>query len=275
MAKTPLVTDVQEETYNTGVVRKKAEQQPQAMRVAARRDEVKHLPDIDVKKVSSEGIKADYPSQEGAWTELSSTKTAPLMQEAAQSESSKAPLESVIQEEADNTTVVWEREKQKSQAVQVAAEGPEAERFQEKDVKKIFHVESKASGSSRKGTPIEVSLVIRREQQPDIIGAASDTETPQVQETKIRERLMEREQSIDHLLPRLREVIERAGGEVVSVEYEEGTHIPQSVRVEIPAEKIDMLQNDLKELGELHGSLSGPTGEVMEILPIRIRLLTP
>jgi hypothetical protein len=86
---------------------------------------------------------------------------------------------------------------------------------------------------------------------------------------------LERDKSIDDLLQELREIIERAGGEVVSVEYEEGTHIPESVHVEIPAKQISIFQNDLQALGELHGAPIGPTGEDEGVLPIRIRLLTP
>ena len=86
---------------------------------------------------------------------------------------------------------------------------------------------------------------------------------------------LETDIGIEHLLPRLREVIERAGGKVVSVEYEAGTHVLESVHAEIPAKQIGIFQNDLQTLGELHGLPIGATGKAKEVLPIRIRLATP
>lgn len=280
IAKTPLVTDVQEETSNTGVVRKKAEQQPQAMRVAARGDEAKHLPDIDVKKVASEGIKTDPPSREGGPIERSSMKMVPSAQEPILSKTSspkiaKAPLETGMKE-AEDVGAVWERIKTEPQnSVQTIVQKDEAISLSDNPVKRITHMNETAGHSSWKGGLIELSLVIERERQLDITRAALDMEASQVQETKMRERLMERELSIEDLLPRLREVIERAGGEVVSVEYKEGTKIPQSVYAEIPAEQIGVFQNDLQTLGILHGAPIAPSGEDNDILPIRIRFLTP
>ena len=218
------------------------------------------------------------------------TKMAPLVQEPTQSDSSphkmaKAPLGTGVQEEVYSTGVVREKAKPKPQAVQAVAQKDEARRLPDNAVKKVAHVETKAYHPSRKGAPIELSLVIEREQPTDIFGATSEMETPQARETKMRRTLtmgeavpttqLERDKSIDHLLPQLREVIERAGGELISVEYEEGTHIPESVHVEIPARQIGIFQKDLQALGELHGLPISPTGEDKEILPIQIRLLTP
>jgi hypothetical protein len=219
------------------------------------------------------------------------TRMPSSVQEPIQSESSpprlvKPPLETGVQEEADNTEIAWERVKPKLQTgAQAVAQKDEAIGLPDNAVKRIAHVGKKADHSLQKGCLIELSLVIKGKQQTDIIRAASDVEAPQAQETKMKRRLtmgepvpatqLERDRSIEHLFPRLREVTERAGGEVVSVEYEEGTNIPESVRVEIPAKQIGIFQNDLQALGELHGTPIGPTEEGEEVLPIRIRLVTP
>jgi hypothetical protein len=109
-------------------------------------------------------------------------------------------------------------------------------------------------------------------------------EIPQAQEMKVKRTLtmgesisadqQEGDETMNQLPPRLREVIKRAGGEVVSVEYEEGTHILKFINVEIPSEQIGMFKNDLQTLGELHGTPISSIGEE-EVFPIRIRLLTP
>ena len=132
---------------------------------------------------------------------------------------------------------------------------------------------------------MELSLVLEKAQPTDAFGAASPMETLQVRDMKVKKQLTMEEpvptdqlavdKSMNQLLPQLREVIERAGGEVVSVEYDEATHILESVHVEIPAEQIGMFQNDLQSLGELHGTPISSTGEDEEVLPIRIKLLTP
>ncbi len=279
MAKAPLETGAREDTYSSRALREKAEPKLQGVQVVAERSEAKRFPDNGVKKIARIETKTDSASPEGAWTELSPTKTAPLMKESIQSESSPprlakaVPLATGTQAQADNT------------GMQAVLQKDEVKSVSNNAVKRITLTETKADHPSRKGGPIELSLVIERERQPDIIRTASDMEAPQAQETKMRGRVtmgepipttqLEIEISIEHLLSRLNEVVERAGGEVVSVEYEKGTHIPQSVCVEIPAEKIDIFQSALQALGELHGSPSGPLEEDEEVLPIRIRLITP
>lgn len=294
MAKAPLERSVQEEAFSSGALREKAKSKPQAMQVIVEETKTKRLPDNGVNKIAHVETRADHPSRKEASTGLTLAKTASSVQESIQSESSplktaKAPSESGMQEEADSTGVVWERARPKSQTgMQTILQKDEAKSLSDNAVRRTTHTETKADHPSQKGDLIELSLVIERERQPDIIRAASDMEAPQAQETKVRRRLTmgepvpttqlereKRETSIEQLLPRLSEVTERAGGEVVSVEYEEETHIPESMRVEIPAEQIGIFQNDLQTLGTLHGAPIVPTGEDNEILPIRIRLLTP
>jgi hypothetical protein len=218
------------------------------------------------------------------------TKMTPLMQEPIQSESSprkmaKAPLETGVQEEANSTGVVREKAKPKPQVVPVFAQRDEAKHLEDSGVKKIAPVETRADHTSRKGTPIELSLVIERVQPTDSLRVTSDMEASQARETKVKRTLtavqavptphVERDRGIEQLLPRLTEIVERAGGKVVSVEYAGETHTPEFVHVEVPAKQISIFQNDLQALGELHGLTIGPTGEDEEVFPIRIRLLTP
>jgi len=291
MAKSPLVNGTQEEVLDTETVREKAKQQPQAVRVAAKGDEAKRLPDNGAKEVASGETMSGPSPQEGDPIELSQKRMATPMQEPIRSQISppkmaKAPLETGVQGEADNAGVVKEWMKPISQAVQQVAQKDEAINLPDNVMKKIAHVGTKADQPLRKGVPIELSLVIERVQSTQAFEVTSAMEAPhRAQETKVGRTLTvrevapttqpEREKSIEQILPRLREVIERTGGELVSVEYEEGTHIPESVYVEIPAEEIGKFQIDLQELGELHGALIDPMGEAELIMPIRIDLLTP
>jgi hypothetical protein len=291
MAKTPLVNGTQEEVLDTEIVREKAKQQPQAMRAAAERDEAKRLPDNGAKEVASGGTMSGPPPQEGDPIERSQKRTAASMQEPIRSEISppkmaQAPLETDVQGEADNAGVVKEWVKPNPQAVQQVAQKDEITSLPNNVMKKIAHVGTKADQPLRKGAPIELSLVIERGRSTQAFEVSSAMEAPhRAQDSKMGRTLTvrevapttqpEREKSIEQILPRLREVIERTGGELVSLEYEEGTRILQSVHVEIPAEEIGKFQSDLQALGELHGVLMDPMGEDERIVAIRIDLLTP
>ena len=291
MAKAPLANGTQEEVLDTEIVREKAKPKSQTVQVIAEETEAKRLTENGVKDFAQVETRADHASREGTPIELSSRKVATSVQESTQSKSSppglaKASLETGMQGEADNTGVVKEWMKPKPQAVQQVAEKDEAISLPDNAVKRITHMGTKADHPLRKGGLIELSLVIDRVQSHRAFESTSDMEASRrAQETEMKKTLttgevvptiqLEREKSIEHLLPRLREVIENVGGEVVSVEYEEETHIPDSVLVEIPAEQVGIFQNNLQALGELHGAPISPTGEDEEIIPIRIKLLTP
>jgi hypothetical protein len=281
VAKAPLDADVQEETYSFRVVREKAKQTTQTVRVVAQKNEAE-LPPNNAAKEMALMETADHPSREGDSVERSLKKAAPPVKKSARSESTPprmadVPLETGMQKEADDTGSVWERVKPKPQTIQIVAQKDEAMSLPDNAVKKITHVETKADDFSRKEAPIELSLVIEGMQSTHTLESTSDMEAPRARETRERIGLTIEgaAPTTQLLLPRLREIIERSGGEVVSEKYEEGTPIPEFVYVEIPAEQISMFQNDLQALGELHGTPIDHTGEGNGVLLIQIRLITP
>ncbi len=283
MAKTPLRTGVQEEADSSRTIKEKAKPMPQAAQAVAQKDEENRLLNNAVKEIAQVETKTDYSSREGGAIELSNMKDIPPVQKSTQLESppkmAKAPLGTGLQEETDNTGVVWERVRPKLQAtVQAVVQKDDAINLSHNDLKKISHVDAKADHPSWKGAPIELSLVMKRVQSDHALEATSDMEASKRTREMKRNRTLNMEEVVpttQHLLPRLNEIIERTGGEVVAVEYKEGNHTPEFVYIEIPAEQIDIFQNDLQTLGELHGAPISPTGKDEDILSIRIKILTP
>jgi len=190
----------------------------------------------------------------------------------------------VAHDQDDKVRLAQETEKAKSKPSatrydEMIVEKDETENLVGDGLKEGTYQGISMESAREKRAPIELSFVMKKVKSTEVFRTTSDTEAPQAQETKMRRTLtvpttqLERDRNIDDLLPKLREIIERAGGEVVSVEYEEGTHIPESVHVEIPAKQFDAFHNDLKDLGDLQAMPISLVGEEKEILPIRIRLL--
>ncbi len=143
----------------------------------------------------------------------------------------------------------------------------------------------KKTGTERplgKGPPIEWVLVTKRMPSPELYEAAAEMETAPAGEGKMRRTLvmreiaakgqLERDKRGDDFLPKLKEVLQRVGGKVVSIEFEEQVNMPKSIQVEIPAEELDTFQNHLEELGDLEGAPISLAGQEQETFLVRIRL---
>jgi len=67
--------------------------------------------------------------------------------------------------------------------------------------------------------------------------------------------------------------IETARGKVLTVDYNQQTGRPESIDAELPAERISLLYEKLKELGDLQVSPETPTEKDSELVHVKIRLI--
>jgi hypothetical protein len=151
-------------------------------------------------------------------------------------------------------------------------------------VEQVVYRKPATERPSGKGRPIEWVLVTKRIPSPELYEATTEMETAPTEEGKMRGTLamretaakapLERDKRDDDILPKLKEILERLGGKVVSIEFEERANIPKSVQVEISAEGLDTFQNHLKELGDLESAAISLAGQDQETLSVRIRLFT-
>jgi hypothetical protein len=132
---------------------------------------------------------------------------------------------------------------------------------------------------------IELALVIGRERRPEAVALGATMETAPAPKKKVRRSMTMRQavppakpgrdEDIDAFLSELKGLIGHVGGEVVSVEYNKETNRAESIHAEIPAKQINTFYNKLKELGELQTLPKPVTGKEQEVLPVRIRLVSP
>ncbi len=151
-------------------------------------------------------------------------------------------------------------------------------------VKQVVYEKTGRAQPSGKRPPIEWILITKRMPSPELYEATAETETAPAGEGKMRRTLVMRETAAkaqlvrnkrdDDILPKLKEVLERIGGKVVSIEFGEQANMPKSVQVKIPAEELGTFQNHLKELGDLESDPTSLAGQEQKTLSIRIRLFT-
>jgi hypothetical protein len=130
---------------------------------------------------------------------------------------------------------------------------------------------------------IELALVMKKEIRPESLAPGAAMEVAPSSKKKMRRSLVlpqaappakpERDEDVDDSLSKLTKLIELVGGEVVSIEYDEQTNAPASIRAQIPASQIHTFYNKLKELGDLRTPPEAVTGKGQEVLPVSIRLL--
>ena len=130
---------------------------------------------------------------------------------------------------------------------------------------------------------IELALVMKKEIRPESLAPGAAMEAAPTPKKKMRRSLAlpqaapsakpDRDEEVDDSLSKLTKLIELVGGEVVSVEYDEPTKAPASIRAQIPASQIHTFYNKLKELGDLQTPPEAVTGKEHEVLPVSIRLL--
>ena len=130
---------------------------------------------------------------------------------------------------------------------------------------------------------IELALVMKKEIRPESLAPGAAMEAAPTPKKKMRRSLAlpqaapsakpERDEEVDDSLSKLTKLIELVGGEVVSVDYDEQTKAPASIRAQIPASQIHTFYNKLKELGDLQTPPEAVTGKEHEVLPVSIRLL--
>ncbi len=130
---------------------------------------------------------------------------------------------------------------------------------------------------------IELALVMKKEIGPKASAPGAAMEVAPATKKKIDRSLAlpqaapsakpERDEKVDDSLLKLTRLIELVGGEVVSLQYDEDTHTPESIWAEIPAKQIDTFYNKLKELGDLLTPSEAFAGKGEAVLPVHIRLL--
>jgi hypothetical protein len=130
---------------------------------------------------------------------------------------------------------------------------------------------------------IELAFVMKKEIGPEALAPGAAMEATPAPKKKIDRSLAlpqaapsakpERDEEVDDSLLKLTRLIELVGGEVVSVQYDEETNTPESIRAEIPAKQMDTFYNKLKELGDLLTPHKTVTAKEEEVLPVCIRLL--
>ena len=151
-------------------------------------------------------------------------------------------------------------------------------------VKQVVYKKTGTEQPSGKKPPIEWVLVTKRMPSPEFYEATAEMETAPVGKERMRRTAvmretaakaqLERNRRDDDILPRLKALLERVGGKVVSIEFEEQSNMPKSVQVEIPAEELNTFQNHLNELGDLESAPISLAGQEQETLQVRIRLYT-
>ncbi len=149
-------------------------------------------------------------------------------------------------------------------------------------MKQVVYMKTGTERPLGKGPPIEWVLVTKRMPSLELHEATAEMEAAPAGEGRMRGTLvmrenaakaqLERDKKDDDILPKLKELLQRVGGKVVSIEFEERANMPKSVQVEIPAEELDTFQNHLKELGDLESAPISLAGREQETLPVRIRL---
>jgi hypothetical protein len=153
---------------------------------------------------------------------------------------------------------------------------------------KAYRPQSAYRGATEEQPPeereaIELALVMKKEIRPESLGPGAAMEAAPSQEKKTSRSLAaqkaapsarpETDEGVTDPLSKLTRVIEVVGGEVVSVEYDEQTNTPASIRAEIPAKHIHTFYKKLKELGDLQALPEAVTGKEEGVLPVQIRLL--
>ncbi len=132
---------------------------------------------------------------------------------------------------------------------------------------------------------IELALVMKGEGGPEALKPEAATEAAPAPKKEMKRSLAmqraapsaqpERDVEVDDALPRLTRLIERAGGKVVSIEYEKGTKRLESINAEIPAPQLNTFYDSLKPLGDLETVPTAITGKGEEVIPVHMRLVYP
>jgi hypothetical protein len=132
---------------------------------------------------------------------------------------------------------------------------------------------------------IVLALVMKKEIRPESLASGAAMEAAPAPKKKMRRSLAlsqeapsakpDRDEELDDPLSQLKRLIKFVGGEVVSVEYDEQTRAPASVRAQIPASQIHTFYKKLNELGDLQTPPEAVSGKGQDVLPVSIRLLPP
>ena len=122
----------------------------------------------------------------------------------------------------------------------------------------------------------EVALHLKK--QVHAKGLIEPSAAPAPAQPAARARLQE-EKTVDQLenesdsVRSITTAIETAGGKVLTIDYNQQTGRPESIDAELPAGRISLLYEKLKELGDLQVSPETPTEKDSELVHVKIRLI--
>jgi len=90
---------------------------------------------------------------------------------------------------------------------------------------------------------------------------------------KLKEEPASKVLSPDEVLSRIRDLINNVKGTVLSTEYDQNTHQPESIHAEIPAEQYGFLCEKLQQLGIFRFPAPAVEGKALKHLKIHIRFI--